>query len=103
MSVDGIAGFADAGASASAMKPWRVYKTLLSYFETTCTLLQGMYPAYRACLCLCTARAASMFVWHVLCVSLHCDHVVQGSTRGSRRLALPIWSTRLRAVLTRHC
>jgi|EP01043_Picozoa_sp_COSAG02_P029245 hypothetical protein len=32
------------------MKRWRVYKTLLSYFETTCTLLQGMYPTHRACM-----------------------------------------------------
>jgi hypothetical protein len=41
-------GVADAGASASSMKRWRVYKTILSYFETTCTLLQGMYPTHRA-------------------------------------------------------
>ena len=42
-----VGGFADAGASASSMKRWRVYKTLLSYFDTTCTLLQGMYPRHR--------------------------------------------------------
>ena len=42
-----MGGVANAGASAATMKRWRVYKTWLSYFDTTCTLMQGMFPQQR--------------------------------------------------------
>ena len=42
-----MGGIANAGRSAAHMKEWRVYSALLSYFNTTCTLFQGMAPQYR--------------------------------------------------------